>query len=228
MPPAFENYGRAFELVPIPRQILNSAIVVVVAVPLTILVASWAGFAMARLSSRAAAVLVGLSLIVLMVPPTALLVSRFAMFRMARLTDTYVPLMAPALMGMSPFYVLLFYWSFRRLPRELFEAGRLEGLGALALWSRVAMPLVRPTTIAVGVLAFVLTWSNFLDPLIYLYDPSLYTVPLGLRSLATLPTQDLPLMLAGAVTATAPVILAFLFVQRFFLGRFRGTGWLGG
>ncbi|MGH2637147.1 MAG: carbohydrate ABC transporter permease [Actinomycetota bacterium] len=226
-PLAFDNYGRTFELVPIPRQVLNSAIVVVVAVPLTILFASWAGFAMARLPRRAGGILVGLSLIVLMVPVTALLVSRFAMFRMAGLTDTYVPLVAPSLMGMSPFYVLLFFWSFRRLPRELFEASRLEGLGAFATWGRVAMPLVRPTTMAVGVLAFVLTWSNFLDPLIYLYDPNLSTVPLGLRALSTLPRQDLPLMLAGAVTATAPVVIAFLFVQRYFLREFRGAGWLG-
>lgn len=226
-PLAFDNYGRAFDLVPIPRQVLNSTIVVALAVPLTVVFASWAGFAMTRISRRAAVGLVALSLVVLMVPVTALLVSRFAMFRMARLTDTWVPLIAPSLMGTSPFYVLLFYWSFRRLPSELFEASRLEGLRPFAMWRRVAMPLVRPTTVAVGVLAFVFTWSNFLDPLIYLYDPDKYTVPLGLRSLATLGRQDFPLMLAGAVTATVPVVLAFLYAQRFFLREFRGTGWFG-
>lgn len=226
-PLALENYGRAFELVAIPRQLLNSTIVVVAAVPLTVLVASSAGFAMARLRGRVGAVLVGLSLVALMVPTTSLLVSRFAMFRTARLTDTYVPLIAPALMGTSPFYVLLFYWSFRRLPQDLFEASRLEGLSALRTWRRVAMPLVRPATVAVAVLAFAFTWSNFLDPLIYLYDPDTYTLPLGLRSLATLGRQDFPLLLAGAVTATVPVVVAFLVAQRSFLGRFRGAGWLG-
>lgn len=226
-PLAFDNYGRAFDLVAIPRQVLNSTIVVAAAVPLTVLFASWAGFAMARLPRRAGGVLVGLSLVALMVPITALLVSRFAMFRTAHLTDTYVPLIAPSLMGTSPFYVLLFYWSFRRLPQELFESSRLEGLSAFRMWRRVAMPLVRPATVAVGVLTFVFTWSNFLDPLIYLFDPTKYTVPLGLRSLATLGRQDFPLLLAGAVTATAPVVIAFLFVQRYFLHEFRGAGWLG-
>jgi multiple sugar transport system permease protein len=226
-PLAFDNYGRAFDLVAIPRQVLNSSIVVAVAVPLTVLCASWAGFAMARLPRRTAGALVVLSLVVLMVPITALLVGRFAIFRTAGLTDTYVPLIAPSLMGTSPFYALLFYWSFRRLPSELFEACRLEGLDAFAMWRRVAMPLVRPVTVAVGVLAFVFTWSNFLDPLIYLFDPSTYTVPLGLRSLATLGRQDFPLLLAGAVTATAPVVLVFVYVQRHFLREFRGTGWLG-
>jgi multiple sugar transport system permease protein len=226
-PLAFDNYSRAFDLVDLGRQMINSLIVVALAVPITILTASWAGFAMSRLPRRTAGVLVAVSLVVLMIPITALLVSRFAMFRTARLTDTLAPLVAPALMGTSPFYVLLFYWSFRRLPEELFEACRLEGLGPLATWRLVAMPLVRPVTVAVAVLAGVFTWSNFLDPLIYLFDPSTYTLPLGLRSLSTLGRLDFPLLLAGATTATVPVIVAFLYVQRYFLQEFRGSGWFG-
>jgi len=100
-------------------------------------------------------------------------------------------------------------------------------MGPFTVWWRVAMPLVRPVTVAVAVLAFVFTWSNFLDPLIYLFDERRFTLPLGLRSLATLDTSNHPLFLAGAVTATAPVVGAFLYVQRFFLQEFRGAGWLG-
>jgi multiple sugar transport system permease protein len=73
----------------------------------------------------------------------------------------------------------------------------------------------------------VFTWSNFLDPLIYLFDEDKFTLPVGLRSLAQLDRQNFPLLLAGAVTATAPVVLAFLYVQRFFLQEYRGRGWLG-
>ncbi|HVM10942.1 MAG TPA: carbohydrate ABC transporter permease, partial [Actinomycetota bacterium] len=183
------------------------------------LVASWAGFAISRLPRRAAATVVVASLLALMIPATALLVSRFALFRTLQLTDTFVPLVAPALIGTSPFYVLLYAWSFRRLPTELLEAARLEGLTPFQTWRRVAMPLVRPVTVAVGVLAFVVTWSNFLDPLIYLFDEQRFTLPLGLRALARLEPRNFPLFLAGAVTATAPVVAAFLVVQRFFLGR---------
>ena len=226
-PLAFGNYTRAFELVDLSRYALNSLIVVAFAVPLTVLFASWAGFALSRLGPRARAALVAVSLIALMVPITALLVPRFAIFKGLGVTDTYVPLIAPALMGTSPFYVLLYYWSFRRLPSELFDAARLEGVGLFSTWRRVAMPLVRPVTVAVAVLAFVFTWSNFLDPLIYLFDEERFTLPLGLRALATLDRQNFPLLLAGAVVATAPVVLAFLYVQRFFFGAYRGAGWLG-
>jgi multiple sugar transport system permease protein len=226
-PLAWENYDRAFELVDIPRYALNSLIVCAFAVPLTVLFASWAGFAMARVTPGLRRALFGLSLLALMVPATALLVPRFVLFRTLGVTDTWVPLIAPALMGTSPFYVLLFYWAFRRLPADLFDAARLEGLSPFATWRRVAMPLVGPVSVAVGVLAFVFTWSNFLDPLIYLYDERLYTLPLGLRALAELDRQNFPLLLAGSVAATAPVVLAFLYVQRFFFGSYRGAGWLG-
>lgn len=226
-PLAFDNYPQAFELVDLSHQIRNSLMVVAVAVPVTVLVASMAGFAITRTSRRTTSVLVALSFVALMVPPTALIVSRLAIFRGAGLTDSLVPLMAPALMGTSPFYVLLFYWSFRRIPAELFEAAELEGLGPLGMWWRVAMPLVRPVTIAVAVLSFVVTWSNFLDPLVYLSDPNQFTVPLGLKQLALLDRTKYPVLLAGAVVATAPVVGAFLYVQRYFLREFRGTGWLG-
>src|SRR5918992_249198 len=223
--PTFDNYERAFELVDLARYTFNSALVVAIAVPLTLLFASWAGFAMARLPRRAAAWLVALSLISLMVPLTALLVPRFAIFSWLGLTNTYVPLVAPALIGTTPFYVLLFYWPFRRVPSELFEACRLEGLSPFTVWWRIAMPLVKPVSVAVGVLAAVFTWSNFLDPLIYLFEEDLFTLPLGLRSLAQVDRQDFPLLLAGAVVATVPVVAAFVYVQRFFLAEPRG--WVG-
>jgi multiple sugar transport system permease protein len=226
-PLAWGNYDRAFELVDLPRYMLNSLIVVAFAVPLTVLTASWAGFAMTRLPRRWAGGLIAVSLIALMIPLTALLVTRFAIFKQLGVLDTFVPLIAPAIMGTSPFYVLLYYWSFKRIPGELFEAARLEGSGPLATWWRVAMPLVRPVTVAVAVLAFVFTWSNFLDPLIYLFDQEKFTVPLGLRALSTLDRTNFPLLLAGSVAATLPVIVAFLYVQRYFLQEFRGTGWLG-
>ena len=216
-PPTTAAYERAFELVDLWRYIVNSVVVAAVTVPLTLLVASWAGFAMTRISPRTARVLIAVSLVALMVPLTALLVPRFILFRELGLIDTYAPVVASSLVATSPFYVLLYYWGFRRLPADVVDAARLEGLGPLALWWQVAMPLVRPLTVAVAVLAFVFSWSNFLDPLVYLVDEELHTLPLGLRSLATLGRQDYPVFLAGAVAATLPVIGAFLYLQRFFL-----------
>jgi multiple sugar transport system permease protein len=221
------NYGRAFELVDLGRFAFNSLVVAAIAVPLAVLVASWAGFALSQLRGRIESIVVALSLVALMVPLTALLVPRFALFKTLGLTNTYVPLIAPALIGMSPFYVLVFWWSFRRLPRELFDAAAIDGSTPFQTWSRVGMPLNRGTTAAVALLAFIFTWGNFLDPLIYVFDRELFTLPLGLKSLAQLDPANYPLLLAGSVVATAPVVAAFLVAQRFFLHEDKGGAWLG-
>jgi len=224
--PSLDAYRQAFDLVDLARYTLNSLLVAALVVPLSVLVASWAGFAMTRLPERHARALVAASLVALMVPLTALLVPRFTIFRALGLTDSYWPLVAPALVGFSPFYVLLFYWSFRRLPPELLDAARLEGLSPFRTWRRVAMPLVRPVTTAVALLVFVFSWGNFLDPLVYLFDERLFTLPLGLRSLAQLDRHNFPLLLAGSVVATLPVVAAFLYLQRFFLHEGVRVGWV--
>ena len=224
--PSPEAYRQAFDLVDLARYTLNSLLVAALVVPLSVLVASWAGFAMSRLPERHARALLAGSLAALMVPLTALLVPRFTIFRALGLTDSYWPLVASALVGFSPFYVLLFYWSFRRLPRELVDAARLEGLSPFRVWRRVAMPLVRPVTTAVALLAFVFSWGNFLEPLVYVFDERLFTLPLGLRSLAQLDRTNFPLLLAGSVVATLPVLVAFLYLQRFFLHEGARVRWV--
>jgi len=215
------NFAGAAELVDLGRQAVNSLLVAAMAVPLAVAVASMAGFALARLGGRVATSVAVAAIVALMVPATALFVGRFWVFRTLGVTDTWVPLVAPALLGMSPLYVLVYVWSFRRIPSELFDAARLEGLTPLRTWWRVGMPLVRPITGAVAVLAFVASWNDFIDPLLYLFDSRLYTLPLGLRSLATLDAPYAPYMLAGALMATVPVVVAFLLGQRAFG---RGTG----
>ena len=124
-------------------------------------------------------------------------------------------MIAPALLGMSPFYVLIYLRAFRRVPEELFDAARLEGMSPASIWRRVAMPLTKPATMAVTMLAFTVSWSNFLDPLVYLYDERTFTLPIGLRPLAVVLPQQLPLMLAGAAAATVPPLIVFLLLQRY-------------
>jgi ABC-type glycerol-3-phosphate transport system permease component len=225
--PSLASFGRAFDVVDLGREFLNSVFVAVIAVPLTVVTASWAGYAMTRLPARARRFAIGVSLVGLMIPLSALWVPRFVIFKELSLTDTYVPLIAPALMGTTPLYVLLFYWSYRRIPADLVDAARLEGLGPFAVWRRVAAPLVRPTTFAVGTLAFLFYWSNFVDPLLYLSSPEKFTLPLGLSTLKGLVPSDFPVLLAGTLVATIPAVIAFALVQGRFLRSTRAAGWLG-
>ncbi|MBX0329065.1 carbohydrate ABC transporter permease [Oscillochloris sp. ZM17-4] len=213
---ALSNYRDIFTLLPMARYLLNSLLVAAVAVPITVVVASWAGFAMALLPSPLRGWLVLLAVGLRLVPLTTLWLPRFLIFAKVGLTDTLWALVAPAWMGTSPFYVLLFYWSFRRLPSEVFDAARLDGAGALATWARVALPLAAPTAAAVSALSFVHYWSDFINPLLYLRSDRTYTLAVGLRALQQLDPTGMPLLLAGAVVMLLPVVALFLSLQRLF------------
>jgi multiple sugar transport system permease protein len=224
--PTLAAYQRAFELVPLWRQLLNSIGVVLVAVPLTVACASITGFAITRLRGRWHAIAIGFTLVCLTIPAAALWVPRFAIYRSLGVLDTYVPLVAPALVGTSPLLVLLCYWSARGVPRDLIDAARLAGMGPLRVWWHVVLPLTRATALAVGALAFVAHWSNFIEPLLYLFDASKATLPIGMSSLRQLGPTDVPVLLAGALIATLPPVLAFVLAQRAVLERARGAGWI--
>jgi len=212
-----ENYGRLAELVPLWTLLGNSAIVVAVAVPVTVLVASWAAFGIRLLARRARHLAIVTLIALLLVPATALWATRFEVYRALGVLDTLIPLMAPALAASTPFFVLIYVWSFTGLPDSQLAAGRLEGASAWQLWRRVVMPQARPATLAVGVLAFGAFWSNFIDPLLYVQNQPAYTLPLGLRLLQLLNPTEWPLLATAIVIATLPAVAVFLLAHRLFL-----------
>jgi multiple sugar transport system permease protein len=226
-PVTWSNYIRVFQLVPLASYTLNSLKVVAVAIPLTLLTAACAGFAIAQLPARPRTILVVCAIVLRMVPSAVLWLPRFLLFEQIRLLDTFWILVLPALMGTSPFFVLLFYWTFRRIPRELFESARLDGAGPLLIWRKIAMPLAKPTITAVAVLTFTDYWSDFISPLLYLKSESRYTLPIGLRVLQQLDQTNWPLLMAAAIMMTVPVIVMFLIVQRYFWPEGRLAGLAG-
>jgi multiple sugar transport system permease protein len=216
-PLAWSNYSAIFSMVPLARYLFNSVLVSGLAVAITLLVASWAGFGMAQLGPGARRFLLAISVGLLMVPITALWLTRFLLFDALGWIDTYLALLAPALMGSSPLFVLLFYWAFRRLEPETYEAARLEGAGPWTIWRRVGLPQVRPTMAAVASLTFILYWNDFINPLIYLKSQARYTLAVGLQQLQQLDRTNWPLLLAAALVMTLPVVLLFIITQRYYL-----------
>ena len=97
---------------------------------------------------------------------------------------------------------------------ELYDAAREAGASPVEVWWRVAVPLTKGVTAAAAVLMFILVWGDVIGPLVYVTDERWYTISLGLRSLAVLDAPRQPLMLAGAVIATIPVALSFLFLEK--------------
>jgi multiple sugar transport system permease protein len=213
--PSLANFATAMDIVPMRQFAFNSLRVVVLAVPLTLLIASLTAFAMTQLPARFQNLLVWLTMAALLAPQKALWLARFPLFKSLEMVNTPWPLVAPALIGGSPFYVLLLYWTFRRLSPEYYEAARLDGASQWQIWRRIALPLARDPLIAVAILHFLHVWGDFADPLLYLRSTAQMTLPVGLRLLSEIDITRWPVVMAGALMLTAPAILVFLLGQRY-------------
>jgi len=214
-PIAWSNYAEIFRIVPLGRQIGNSLLVSTLGAVITLVTASWAGFALAQLPNRVRQLLVGLAVVLMMIPSTVVWLPRYIMFTSVGLIDSYAALIAPAVMGTKSLYTLMFYWTFRRVPLELFESARLDGAGAFLIWRRIALPLALPTALAVLLLTFNHYWSDFVDPLLFLKSERRYTLAVGLRMLQQMDITNWSLLLAAVVVMTAPVVLVYLVIQHF-------------
>jgi multiple sugar transport system permease protein len=215
-PAEWTNYAVVPLFMPLARLLLNSLLLVVVAVPVTVAVTSMAGLAIVTARGGLRRGLVGVSVLMLLVPAAALWVPRVVLLRGIGLADTPLTVALLALAGTTPFYVLLFALAYARIPAALLEAATLEGLSPFAVWRRVAFPLARPAAVAVAALSGLYYWSTFMDPLTLVSSPGNWPVALGLRGLSEMEAALYPIYLAAAVVATAPALLAFGAAQRSF------------
>ena len=215
--PQWSNYPFLFDYLPMWRYLSNSVRVVATAVPLTIVTASMAGFAMSQLPLGRRRQLLMFSVIWMIIPSAAVWLFRFRIYVWLGLINSLWALIIPSVAASNPLFVLLFYWGFRQIPTEMFESARLEGAGILTLWWKLALPLARPTVVAVAVLSFVFYWSDFIGPVLYLFSTNLYTMPIGLQLVNQLDRTNWPLLMTAAMVMFAPIMLVFAFFQRIFL-----------
>lgn len=226
-PVTWTNYKTIFEIIPLGKYIINSIVVAGLAIPLTLLTASLAGFGIAELSQPARSFAVALTVGLLMLPVTAFWLTRYILFSQLGITDSYLALIAPALMGTSPLFILLFYWTFRRIPLDVIESARLDGAGAFTTWWKIALPQSRATSVAVTILTFMFYWNDFITPLLYLKSQNLYTLAVGVQQLQQLDKTNWPILLAAAAVMTIPTLILFSILQRFFLSDERLSGLIG-
>ncbi len=215
--PSLASWQAVFDLLPIGLYARNSAIVVLLAVPLTILVASLAGFGIRLLRPRLQRWALGGVVLALLVPGSAVWATRLEVYGAIGLADTLGALIAPALLATTPFYVLVYAWAFTHVSDEVLDAAVIDGAGPWRMWWSIGLPGAKAATAAVGTLAFAHHWGNFLDPLLYVSDPGLTTLPLGLSLLQQLNPTDFPLLLAGAAIVAIPPVLVLAWGQRRFL-----------
>lgn len=214
-PLKWDNFARLFSdsNIPMLTGLLNSLVIAVVTLVLQMLFSSMAGYALARIPAHGSRVVFFLIIATLMIPSAVTFVPSYAVMAFLGGVNTRWGIMAPGLF--SAFSIFLFRQFYLRFPREIEEAGRVDGLGYFGVYWRLVLPNSGGILMALGVLTFIGSWNSFLWPLVIGQDPSTWTVQVVLSTFMTAQTIDLPQLFAAAAVGVAPLVLVFLFMQRY-------------
>jgi multiple sugar transport system permease protein len=218
----FENFSKAWGTGNFPRLFANSAIVATAATLLNLVLDSMAGYAFARMRFPGKELLFGLVLATMMLPAVVTLIPLFLIVKSLPAPDaggwlnTYAGIVAPG--AATAFGIFLFRQYFQTIPKEIDEAAMIDGAGVWRTYWQLILPLARPAVVTVAIFTFTLQWNDFLWPLVVATDADMYTVQVGLSYFTTQHSIDWPLLMAGAVIVTLPVLALYLVLQKAFIG----------
>ncbi|MCR2824817.1 carbohydrate ABC transporter permease [Microbacterium sp. zg.Y909] len=195
---------------------VNSAIVSIVAVSANVLFSSMAGYALAKLEFRGKNLVFSAVIFAWIVPYVAIFVPQFLVVVQLGLVNTLAGIIAPLLVTpLSVFIMRQFAYS---LPTELLEAARVDGAGEARLFFGIFLPLSGPPVATIAILSFLGSWNSFLWPLIVAQSEGTFTLPVALAVASQASnTTEFGILLAGAVVVLLPVLILFLFLQKYFI-----------
>jgi multiple sugar transport system permease protein len=214
-PPLWENYVKIFTLVPFARYFANTIFVSACRVAGVVITSAMAGYAFARLRFPGRDVVFFLYLGTMMIPGQVTLIPNFITMRILHWLDTYYALIIPQLF--TAFGTFLMRQYFLSLPPALEEAAVIDGCNHWGVFRRIALPLATPALATLSIFTLLGAWNDFMWPLIVTNSPSLRVLSVGLSSFQERYITNWPLLMAGAVLALLPVLVAYLFAQRYFV-----------
>lgn len=221
--PTMDNFRRLFASQPWGRFFANSTIVAVAVTVGNLLFSSMLGYALAHLQFPGKKLIFAAVMGCLMIPGLVTFIPQYVLIVNMGLANTLPALILPFLV--QPFGVFLMRQFFLGLPRDLIEAGRIDGVGELGIFFRIFLPLATPAFATLGILTFLGSWNNFLWPLVVSSSDATYTLPVALALVSTGQNQtDYGLLLAGATLVVMPILAVFLFFQRYFIEGIASTG----
>ncbi|MCM3503010.1 carbohydrate ABC transporter permease [Microbacterium sp. P26] len=222
--PTLDNFVRLFTGEGFAVYLVNSLVVAAIVVVGNIVTASLAGYALSKFEFRGKKLAFGAVLAALMVPYTAVFVPQFVVTVNLGLIDTLAGIAGPSITLPLSIFIMRQYAS--SVPDELLEAARLDGAGEFRTFFRVFLPLAGPAVATITIMSFLNSWNNFIWPLIVAQSTRTYTLPVGLAATnkAAANLTDYGLSLAGALVVMLPVLVLFLFLQRYFVQGIAATG----
>lgn len=220
--PTWQNFVTVWQNNPFGQYLFNSIMVATLAVSLNLLFCSLAAYPFARLDFRGKELLFAGVISTIMIPFQIVMIPLYILTVQLGLKNTYLGIIFPDIA--SAFGIFLLRQAFMGVPKELEEAARMDGCSELGLWWNIMLPAIRPALVTLAIFVFIGSWSDFLWPLIVLDRPEYYTLPLGVANLAGTFSLDWRLIAAGSVISIAPILLLFLFVQRYIVPTDAGSG----
>jgi putative chitobiose transport system permease protein len=220
--PTFENFVRVWQTNPFGQYLFNSTLIAVLTVGLNLLFCALAAYPLARLDFRGRDWIFTAIVTTIMIPFQIVMIPLYILTVQLGIRNSYLGIIFPGIA--SAFGIFLLRQAFAGVPKEMEEAARIDGCSELGLWWFVMLPAIRPALVTLAIFVFIGSWSDFLWPLIVIDNPELYTLPLGVATLAGTFSLDWRLIAAGSVISIAPVLLVFLLLQRYIVPTEAGSG----
>ena len=222
-PISLNNYLEVFKQIPMMGSFFWSSLLVCFwGVVLELLFCSLAAYPLARMKFFGKNFIMVLLLSTLLLPVQAAMVINFITIRQLHLFDTYTAVILPG--AVSAFGIFLMRQAFLVIPQELLDAARIDGTNELQLWWKILLPLTRPHLAALTIFTFVAYWNTFMWPLIVLKHEAKYPVTVGLSYLANMFASDFRIVAAASILSSLPVLILFLFTQKYFIKGMEGIG----
>lgn len=221
-----ENYRQIFEREPLfGRWVFNSLLIGVSVTLLNLLFNSMAGYALARLNFAGRQFWFVLILAVLAVPVQVTLIPTFLILKLLGWLNSYQGMVVPGMVNAT--FIFMMRQFFVNFPKELEEAAALDGLNPFQIFWYIVLPLAKPALAAQAIFVFMGSWNNFLLPVVILFDPEMFTLPLGLNTFKGQYISYWNYIMAASVVFTVPVLMLYIFFNRYFIRGVTFTGTKG-
>lgn len=218
----WSNYKVIWEKVPLLTGFVNSIKITVIVTVLQILTSTFAAYSFAKLKFKGRDVIFMIYILTISVPWQVYMVPQFIMMSKLKLTDSHIGLiMMHTFTATGVFLIRQFYMG---IPNELLEASRIDGLSEYGIYAKIMLPLSKPAIATLCITTFTFEWNDFMGPLVYLSTNNKKTIQLILRMFNTQYSSNYALIMAAAVISLIPVMVLFIFLQRYFVEGIASTG----
>lgn len=212
--PTLAAYVKVLTKFPFMRTVGNSLFISVSYTIITLISASMAAFAFAKIHFPKADLLLKVFLATMMIPTQVTIIPLFVVMNKLSLINTYGSVLLPSIF--RPFAVFLLVQQMRTIPDDYLDAARIDGASTFAVYYKVALPLCAPTLATLSITTFMESWNDYLWPLLMLTDKSKMTLPIALSTLNGAYATEYNVLMAGSLISMVPIILIYIFAQKYF------------